>query len=327
LVAGGFDGIQLTRALKSAEIFDPATGTFAPTGDMAVARSGLAAAPLPDGRVLVAGGGNIADSPNGSASAEIFDPGTGTFSPTGSMAAPRYGGAGAPLPNGRAVVLGGEGPGATRRSPEIFDATTAKFTPAGDKTVVPLSEAAAPLPDGRVVVVGGGSGGLIFDPVTATFASTSYMPAARFSPAVAPLPDGRVLVAGGSSIGYGAGALELPYSAELFTPDLSYRMDGRKLTVSVAVAGTLTVAGASSRPSLKPTSRKGGPGLISLKLTPAGKAKRKLARTRKAKVLVRLGFVPKAVRGNCVTDVSPCYLSEYSIGMTRKLTLKAKKHK
>jgi Kelch motif len=342
LVAGG-DGIQSTGALKTAEIFDPSTGTFTPTGDMTVPRSLPAAAPLPDGRVLVAGGvyyDSAALLAKRLQSAEIFDPATGTFSPTGSMTVPRSGAAGAPLPHGRALVVGGafDSP----LSAEIFDATTGKFAPTPDMTRVGLSAAGAPLPDGRVLLAGGGpsgQGGLIFDPVTATFASTDYMTTKRYGAAAAPLADGRVLVAGTSLVSFGPKALDATRSAELFSPVLSYRLTGTKLAVSVAVAGKLIVAAAKSgpgasgaagksRPSLKPTRKKGGPPRsISLKLTPVGRAKRTLEHRGRLKVRVRLDFVPKPVKGNCVTEVSPCFSSDYAISQIVTLTLKAKKRR
>ncbi len=53
LVAGGYDG---ENGLSSAELWDPGTGRFHPTGSLAEARSGHVASPLPDGWVLVSGG-------------------------------------------------------------------------------------------------------------------------------------------------------------------------------------------------------------------------------------------------------------------------------
>jgi Kelch motif len=61
-------------------VFDPRTEAFSATGSMTTARAGAVAAPLPDGRVLIAGG---FDSGNELSSAEVYDPSTGTFSPTG----------------------------------------------------------------------------------------------------------------------------------------------------------------------------------------------------------------------------------------------------
>jgi hypothetical protein len=335
LIAGGNNTDQPSHALKSAEIFDPATGSFTPTGDMSVARNEPVAAPLPDGRVLVAGGDFYEES------AEIFDPRTGTFSPTGSMAIHRDGAVAAPLPYGRVVVLGGT----LDQSAEIFDAATGRFNLTGGPTPTLWTAAAAPLPDGRVLVAGGGQdfgvSGRIFDPLTATFASTPSMTTGRYEPAAAPLADGRVLVAGTSPIQAGldpVGPLKESRSAELFKPDLSYRLDGRRLTVSVAVAGRLFAAAAKSgrgasaaagksRPPLKPARRKGGPGVISFKLAPVGKAKRRLERRGRLRVRATLNFVPKRVKGNCVTEFSPCFTSNYAISKTVLLTLKAKRHK
>jgi hypothetical protein len=56
---------------------------FSLTGSMAVGRQAPTATLLDDGRILVAGG-------SGDASAELYDPATGTFSPTGSMTTARY---------------------------------------------------------------------------------------------------------------------------------------------------------------------------------------------------------------------------------------------
>ena len=67
--------------LRSAEIFDPETGTFHATGGMATARVKHGAALLPDGRVLVLGGSDGHGYPGRMAATEIYDPGTGAFSP------------------------------------------------------------------------------------------------------------------------------------------------------------------------------------------------------------------------------------------------------
>ncbi len=219
LVAGGSDDANV---LQSAEIFNPATGTFAPTGMMTVKRRNAAAAPLPDGRVLVAGGANFDGGGNFLQSAEIFDPATGGFAPTGSMTVKRQAAAAAPLPDGRVLVAGGfDGGGNFLQSAEIFNPATGTFTPTGSMAVKRYFLAAAPLADGRVLVAGGqyfdGSGSHIlesaeiFNPATASFAPTGSMAVKREGPAAAPLPDGRVLVAGG----FDGANLE---SAEIFNP-------------------------------------------------------------------------------------------------------------
>src|SRR5262249_23943635 len=76
-----------------AEHYDPHTGAFTATGSMTVSRSGHTATLLPDGRVLITGGvlnfgdGGTVPIPlgEGDASAELYDPASGTFTSTGSM--------------------------------------------------------------------------------------------------------------------------------------------------------------------------------------------------------------------------------------------------
>ena len=127
---------------------------FSATGSLNTARYGVAAAPLPDGRVLVAGGlaGQI------EASAEIYDPASGTFSPTGSMGTARFEPAAASLPDGRVLVAGGSNAFGFLASVEIYDPVTGTFTATVPMGIPRQGPAAAPLPDGRVLVAGGYDG-------------------------------------------------------------------------------------------------------------------------------------------------------------------------
>jgi len=231
LVAGGFyDDAGGDHYLASAEVFDPVTGTFSSTGigAMSAPRRGAVAAPLPDGRVLVAGGSYDDGTEHSLASAEVFDPSTGAFTPVGDMTVARVRAAGAPLPDGRVLVAGGNNGSTRLSSAEVFDAKTGTFTPVNDMSDDRAREAAAPIPDGRVLVAGGAAGpnaaalqtAEIFDPVTDSFSSAGVgaMETARRAPVAAPLSDGRVLIAGGSNGDFGENYLS---SAEVFDPSTS----------------------------------------------------------------------------------------------------------
>jgi hypothetical protein len=73
LVAGGYNFTD--GWLASAELYDPATGTWTATGSLANARSYHTATLLPNGKVLAAAGGNNSGY---LASAELYDPASGT---------------------------------------------------------------------------------------------------------------------------------------------------------------------------------------------------------------------------------------------------------
>src|SRR5690349_11204988 len=96
LTAGSEDGPPGYCCI-SAELYRPVTGALAPTGNMAAGRTRFTATLLPDGVVLFAGQGLVACSTCGGPgvglgpTAELYNPVTGTFAPTGSMITIRSG--------------------------------------------------------------------------------------------------------------------------------------------------------------------------------------------------------------------------------------------
>jgi len=90
LIAGGTD-LGGQQHLAAAELYDPVTNSFTLAGFLNVGRFSHTATLLQDGRVLIAAGGQI-PSPGFSislSSAELYDPATGAFSPTGNLVQPR----------------------------------------------------------------------------------------------------------------------------------------------------------------------------------------------------------------------------------------------
>ena len=203
LIAGGM--VENGVFLKSAELFDPAKGTFVPTGDMQSRRVGHSATLLPNGKVLIAGGlaGRIFEGgPGNVATTEIYDPATGRFTPGPPMSTPRTGHDAVLLPNGKVLVSGGVDAGEhALASAEIYDPATNQWTATGGMLTPRASRAAVVLKDGRVLVTGGGEGwnlAEIYNPASGVWHATGNMTTRRVKHAATLLPDGRVLITGGA---------------------------------------------------------------------------------------------------------------------------------
>jgi len=200
LVAGGYSG---HASVASAELLDPQLVAFRSTGPMSTPRSAHGGAPLPDGRVIVIGGNSRGDTGTVLASAEVYDPATGAWAPTGDMSVRRHKLAVVALADGRVLVLGGSNEQdafGQYRSAEIYDPATGTFTATGDMASprYKISGAVIRLDDGRVLVAAGSRTAEVYDPASGTFRRVAGDADSAFNfSAAARLADGTVLVSGG----------------------------------------------------------------------------------------------------------------------------------
>lgn len=196
LVVGGGQGANSgADYLASAELYNPATGTFSRTGSMTHARVGPAIASLAGGRVLIAGGGGSGPGTLMSAwaSAELYDPGRGTFSSTGSMTEARGAPSATVLPDGRVLIVGG-----ADASAELYDPKSGTFAATGSMSDSPTGVNAVLLLDGRVFVLRDPDGNPeLYDPRNGVFSFNRGVFLTRWAGTATLLPDGQVLIAGG----------------------------------------------------------------------------------------------------------------------------------
>lgn len=226
LVAGGGNGAPV---FASTEIWNPATGAFTAGSPMSVPREYHSSVRLADGRILVAGGTSVSDGAFALASAEIYNPATGTWATTGSMATSRNVFAAVLMADGRVLIAGGskggEGAYATTANCEIYNPATGIFTPAAPMTQTRNYPGATLLADGRVLVAGGSSiasyvatsrhDAEIYDPSANTWTPVvGNLTAGGPRMSLTRLSDGRVLAAGGYD--YSTSAVER--DADIFDP-------------------------------------------------------------------------------------------------------------
>lgn len=209
LVAGGVDNSG--AAVASAELYDPATGTFSTTGPMGTPRAyftatllcNLSVSPCNDPRVLVTGGldatGTVLQS------AELYDPTTGTFSPTAAPMQFVHASHTATLLNTGKVLVAGWG----NAFAELFDPATKTFTQTGSMATARVAHTATLLKNGKVLITGGIQGvppnttvlaeAELYDPGSGSFSATLQpMATPRQSHTATLLSDGStVLVTGG----------------------------------------------------------------------------------------------------------------------------------
>ncbi len=237
LFAGGdnYSSVNASQSrLATAELYDPATGTFTATGNMTVGRSWHTATLLPDGRVLMLGGdSDIPEDPTQPpmiSTAELYDPAAQSFTATGSMVVGRAGFNATLLNNGKVLITGGV---ARYRDfdcivggAELYDPSTGAFTPTGPYagrlsglvgSLEGFTSTATLLADGTVLF-GTEPSSQVYDPGTGSFSLSGAMLTDMGVPyllgrTATLLTNGKVLAAGGEQEDTGRFA-----NAELYDP-------------------------------------------------------------------------------------------------------------
>lgn len=213
-----------------AELYDPATGTWTATGTPRWTHRGSPAVLLPTGQVLVAGGASSGGGTEAGglviAEAELYDPATGAWSPTGSLRIPRALHSATLLQSGQVLVAGGMrrwlGTESGIEEAERYDPATGAWVPAGLLGRRVSLHAATLLPSGNVLVAGGlriqtstpewtyGLESVLastYDPADDTWRATSSLTVPRFFLGLVTLPSGQALAYSGLGEGYAPGGL------------------------------------------------------------------------------------------------------------------------
>jgi hypothetical protein len=225
LIAGGDTGNL--AGLTSAEIYNPATGTFtATTGSMSTRRTTQTATLLSNGTVLIAGGQGNYSGQTAWNTAETYNPSTQTFSLVGNLTTTRCQHTATPLTDGTVLLAGGQNTsGTTLSSAEIFTPSSASFAATGSMNSSRIEHTATSLADGTVLVAGGfgscGSGSNacvtaeIYTPSQRTFTLTGNLTVPRAHHSATMLYDGEILIAGGEDMNIYASSILS--SAELYS--------------------------------------------------------------------------------------------------------------
>jgi hypothetical protein len=255
LITGGSAGESPFGELASAELYDPETQTFSPTGNMTTARGGHEATLLADGKVLITGGVGRDGNDPALASAELYDPDSGTFTPVGSMSRSRVDHTATRLADGKVLIAGGFALNELAMKPslsaELYDPIQRSFVQTGSMNTPRFKHSAVLLPNGKILICGGADAGNhsqitltsveLYDPSNGkfTYAGNTNFPRYKVKSSAVLLSNGKVLIAGGG------------WGIEVYDPKtgiFSFRVDGIQieryyLTATLLPNGEVVIIG------------------------------------------------------------------------------------
>ena len=225
-----------SSALVSAELYDPATGTWSFTGNLNQARGSHTANLLNNGKVLVAGGSSTSTDHGTLRSGDrILD-----LDRQHQQRRP-YGDTATLLNNGKVLIAGGDDTDCT--SAEVYDPTAGIWSLTGSLNAGRYFHAATLLPDGTVLAAGGLFGTFLasselYNPTSGTWTFTGKLNQARSDQTATLLTNGVVLVAGG---GDASVCSTLPNSMGLRIQLQQWMATGRSMARAVRQSFILTL--------------------------------------------------------------------------------------
>lgn len=212
LVVGGGDrvgypctarpGCTVAESIGTAEIYDPASGTFSKTGDLASPRIAFSLDVLPSGKIVAAGGGAKND---GLTSVEIFDAASGTWSKGPDLDGQRLFHASAVVGTALLVVGGKIANVSPINSADLLDDGASKWRKGASVEIPRTGAKLVPLASGHVLLVAGFNqlestpldDARIYDPVADAWTTLPKLATERSTHTATLLADGSVLVVGG----------------------------------------------------------------------------------------------------------------------------------
>jgi len=198
--------LSLGAALALVQPCAGGSGFFETTGSLATVRAYHTETLLPNGKVLVAGGG-VSGNAGSLATAELYDPASGTWVATGHLTIARTRHKAILLVNGKVLVTGGydDPAGIVPASTELYDPASGTWTATGSLAAARYDHTATLLSNGKVLVAGGYdinnfalATAELYDPASGTWSATGSLTTAREGHTATLLSSGKVLVAGGA---------------------------------------------------------------------------------------------------------------------------------